>query len=129
MVRVNDIKVSNHFKLYEFECKDGSHQVVLHPELPEKLENLRALVSQVLSKETPLIINSGYRNESHNKAEGGAKNSQHLYGTAVDLRLPKGLTIDEFADLGEAVGFDGIGKYNGRVHFDVRGYKARWDTR
>lgn len=129
MKRKNDIQISDHFWLYEFECKDGSHQVVVQPELVEKLEILRAKVSERLGKDTPLIINSGYRNEKHNEAVGGAPSSQHLYGTASDVQLPIGLTVDEFAELGEQSGFHGIGLYYARVHFDVRGYKARWDTR
>jgi len=37
-------------------------------------------------KETPIIINSGYRSPQVNKAVGGASNSNHLTGCAVDIR-------------------------------------------
>ena len=37
-------------------------------------------------KETPIIINSGYRSPQVNKAVGGAANSNHLTGCAVDIR-------------------------------------------
>lgn len=36
----------------------------------------------------PIIINSGYRSPELNKAVGGAKNSQHLAGEAVDFICP-----------------------------------------
>jgi zinc D-Ala-D-Ala carboxypeptidase len=34
-----------------------------------------------------IIINSGYRSPKVNKAVGGAKNSDHLYGYAADISL------------------------------------------
>ena len=37
-------------------------------------------------KETPIIINSGYRSSQVNKAVGGAPNSNHLTGCAADIR-------------------------------------------
>ena len=38
-------------------------------------------------KETPIIINSGYRSPQVNKAVGGATNSNHLTGCAVDIHV------------------------------------------
>ena len=35
----------------------------------------------------PIIINSGYRSEAVNKAVGGASNSNHLTGCAVDIHV------------------------------------------
>ena len=37
-------------------------------------------------KETPIVINSGYRSPAVNKAVGGAQNSNHLTGCAADIR-------------------------------------------
>ena len=36
--------------------------------------------------EEPIVINSGYRSPAVNKAVGGASNSNHLTGCAVDIR-------------------------------------------
>ncbi len=33
----------------------------------------------------PITVNSGFRTVAHNKAVGGAKNSHHLKGEAVDI--------------------------------------------
>ena len=37
--------------------------------------------------EEPIVINSGYRSPQVNKAVGGAANSNHLTGCAVDIRV------------------------------------------
>jgi uncharacterized protein YcbK (DUF882 family) len=119
---INNFQISEHFKLSEFECREG-REVKLHKGLIIKLEKLRKRIGQ------PLIINSGYRTPEYNKKIGGAEKSQHMKGTAADIRKVDGLTIDEMASLAEAVGFDGIGKYDNFIHVDVRGYRARWDNR
>ena len=40
-----------------------------------------------VSKEEPIVINSGYRSEEVNKTIGGVPNSNHLTGCAVDIRV------------------------------------------
>lgn len=77
----------------------------------------------------PLIINSGYRCPKHNKEVGGATHSQHVLGTAADVKVPPGLTVPQLAQIAAEVGFDGIGRYirQGFIHVDVRGSKARWN--
>ncbi|WP_018249710.1 YcbK family protein [Orenia marismortui] len=121
---INDIQISKNFKLSEFECKDGSHQVVIDSELVEKLQKLRDNVGQ------PLVINSAYRNADYNQKVGGSPNSQHLFGKAVDISLNNlPYDADDMEAIAEGLGFDGIGKYDTFIHLDVRGYKARWDER
>lgn len=126
---INDFQITEHFNLREFQCHDETQAVKLDPELPKKLEILRGLVSDYLNKDTPLKINSGYRTPAYNKRIGGAEKSQHMEGTAADVRLPSGIDADLMANFAKKAGFDGIGKYNNFVHCDVRGYKARWDNR
>ncbi len=50
------------------------------------LEDLRYSYNQLYGGEEPIIINSGYRSEAVNKAVGGAKESNHLSGCAVDIK-------------------------------------------
>ena len=116
--------LSAHFSRKEFACHCGCGFDQVKQELIAKLEKLRELCGG-----KPLRINSGCRCAKRNKIVGGAKNSQHLYGTAADVAQVPGISIDEMARLAEQAGFDGIGKYNNRIHVDVRGYKARWDMR
>lgn len=54
-------------------------------------QNLIALIENILDPlrkayGKPIIVTSGYRSNILNKAIGGAKNSQHQYGFAADIR-------------------------------------------
>ena len=79
-----------------------------------------------------LIITSGNRCPQHNRTIGGADNSQHLYGKAMDFiikvngnRIPTN-ELASYLD-GKYPHQYGIGKYAaGRVHLDVRPNRARW---
>ncbi len=113
---INNIRVAPNFLLREFACKDGSHQVVLHRELLERLQALRDMLSR------PVIINSGYRNREHNQAVGGSPDSYHLRGMAADIRVP-GMSPAALATAARQVGFRGIIIYSTFVHLDLgRGY-------
>ena len=120
---MNDVYISENFKLSEFESPD-TKEVKIDEKLIDKLEKYRTKVGNI-----PIRINSGYRTPEHNKAVGGASKSLHMTGKACDIHKLKDYSIDEMAYLAEQIGFDGIGKYNWGIHVDVRGYKARWDDR
>ena len=87
-------------------------------QLAEALENLRSRCG-----DSPLRILSGYRTPKHNRAVGGAVQSQHLLGRAADI--PYGYATYEEAAMS---GFTGIGTRGPwAVHVDVRlGPTARW---
>ena len=110
---INNIRVAPNFLLREFACKDGSHQVVLHRELLERLQALRDMLGR------PVIINSGYRNPAHNAAVGGSPNSYHLRGMAADIRV-SGMSPAQLAATARRAGFRGIITYATFVHVDVR---------
>lgn len=86
--------------------------------LAQHLELLRRIAGN-----KPLRIVSGYRSPSHNRAVGGAADSQHLYARAADI--PAG-----YCSVQEAIwaGFTGIGsRGQWAVHVDVRpGPLTRW---
>ena len=81
--------LSQHFSLGELtktkhQTADGnipSHAVIENMKrLCPWLEELRRRYNE------PIIINSGYRSPAVNKLAGGAANSNHLTGCAVDIR-------------------------------------------
>ena len=73
---INDIHISEHFKLSEFQSGD-TQEVKIDPKLIEKLGKLRKRVGQ------RLVINSGYRTRSV------TKRLEELMGSYIRLaKLP-----------------------------------------
>lgn len=120
---LNDMMLSKNFKLSEFECHDGSHEVLLSHTLVLRLQSLRDLVGR------PVHIVSAYRNFEHNKEVGGSPNSRHLRGEAADIKVAN-IAPQQLAKFAQEAGFTGIGIYmhNGDsfVHVDVRPTKSYW---
>ncbi len=69
-------------------------------------------------------IRSGYRSPEENERVGGAKNSQHIYGKAVDLWVPHSYRSDFYAAAKKAK-FSAFGWNNTSVHID-QGPKRWW---
>ena len=116
-----DKKVSEHFLIREFRCKDGSDPIFIAEMLPRVLEEIRAHFGK------PVIINSGYRTPPYNQSKGGAEHSQHMYGTAADIRID-GIHPADVADYARQImaNFGGVGRYDSFTHVDVRKKKANW---
>jgi uncharacterized protein YcbK (DUF882 family) len=70
---------------------------------------------------------SAYRSYASNLEVGGALDSQHRRGRALDLRLPAAL-LEPVAERLQSLRFGGVGRYptHGFVHFDTRGTPANW---
>ena len=75
-------KLSEHFKVREFYCRDGSDPVFIDTALVKVLEKIRTHFGK------PVTITSGFRTASWNaKQKNAAKFSQHLYGKAADIQV------------------------------------------
>lgn len=81
-----------------------------------RLEALRAK-----GGDKPIGINSAYRSVAYNDCIGGARLSQHMYGTAADNRMAETHNQVE-RDLAKGSQFHGIGCYSAMSHnhFDIR---------
>ncbi|KDR95891.1 Peptidase M15 [Peptoclostridium litorale DSM 5388] len=110
---MKNIHISDHFTIAEFTCNDGSGEVIYSRHLIELLEKIRVKVGK------PIIINSGYRNPGYNRKVGGSPKSQHMLGTAADIRI-KGLSSKAVADIAIECGARGVGVYDTFTHVDVR---------
>ena len=117
--KTNNIKISRHFNLQEFQCP-CCKRVILHSELLLKIIKLRLLIKE------PIYINSGYRCISENSKVGGVPKSFHLFGMAADISV-RTISISEFFYFAEKAKFGGIGIYPTFLHVDVRQVKARWE--
>ena len=114
-------KLSTNFKVKEFACLDGTDTIFVSDELVKVLQKVRDNFGK------PVVINSAYRTESHNKKVGGSANSQHKYGMAADIRI-NGVSPKTIATYINKLMPDrgGIGVYTSFVHIDVRAKKSRW---
>jgi len=126
MGEINNFQLSENFNLQEFECTgEGHNHAKVDRELVEKLQELRGRLGR------PILINSAFRCEERNAEVGGADESQHLTGRAVDISLHnQDISHGELKSLARGIGFKGIGLYDSFVHLDTReGSGALWDNR
>ena len=109
--------LSAHFSRSEFRCRHCAGLVGPDPQLVVVLEGIRAVTGH------PLVVISGYRCPTHNRAVGGASGSQHVRGRAADIGQGR-VTLAGARSLGAV----GVGIQNGwAVHVDVRtGGPAVW---
>jgi uncharacterized protein YcbK (DUF882 family) len=115
--------IGPHFKYDEFRCKCCGKLPPqgIDPNLILKLEILRMLLG-----DKQIIIRSGYRCPTHNKAVNGAPKSQHMYGKAADIAV-MGVVPSAVAAAAEPVFLNGgLGRYKDFTHVDSRKEKARW---
>ncbi len=116
---------AKYFDRSEFACKCGTYcdgfPAEPSPALLKILDQIREHFG------SPCHVNSGVRCKTHNANVGGASNSQHLYGTAADIRVD-GVTPEALYDYACTLLPDsgGIGLYTWGIHVDVRETKARW---
>lgn len=117
------VQLTVNFKVREFACQDGSDTIFISTELAQVLQKIRSRFGK------PVTINSAYRTEVHNRAEGGSPTSQHKYGLAADI-VVQGVAPMDVARYAETVlgSKGGIGLYKWGVHVDVRAKRSRWDS-
>ena len=129
LLKNGNLKLSEHFKVREFYCRDGSDPIFVDAELVEILEKIRTHFNK------PVTITSAFRTAAHNATVAkAAKYSQHLYGKAADIQVT-GISVEQvyaYVDKllegrgGVGIYPPGLGRANGWVHVDVRKEKSRW---
>lgn len=119
MSKVNQIRIATNFVLAEFMCP-CCYKVMLDPILLKKLVALRQKIDR------PIYINSGYRCKQYNDQVEGHKNSYHLFGMAVDIRV-KDINISDLKIHAKLIGFKGIGVYSDFLHLDIRQNIFDWE--
>ena len=117
--------LSPHFQVKEFASTSGSKiysdNVLISGELVNMLEKLFNKL-----KCTSIVINSGYRTATHDKAVGGSGSGQHVLGKAADIvcRNKDGIINSKIVCCVAAdLGFGGVANISANyqaVHVDVR---------
>lgn len=82
-------------------------------------------VQNAFGRSIPIV--SGFRGAARNAEAGGAEDSQHLEGNAIDLDVSD-MSKDERLELirvASSMGITGIGVYNNSLHLDV-GQRRAW---
>jgi len=125
------MKLTENFNKAEFDCRDKS-------EMPDSVFKRILRLSNALQEVRwyiglPIKITSAYRSLKYNNSIGSKDTSQHVKGNAADIQV-KGMSPFEVYNIIEILIEDGIvpegglGLYDTFVHYDVRGYKARWNN-
>lgn len=107
LLKNGNLKLSEHFKVREFYCRDGSDPIFVDTELVEILEKIRTHFNK------PVTITSAFRTASWNaKQKNAAKYSQHLYGKAADIRV-QGISVEQVYAYADKLlaGRGGVGIY------------------
>jgi zinc D-Ala-D-Ala carboxypeptidase len=125
--------LSPYFKEHEFFCKcpdfkENSH--ILDHELIVAAHVIREYV------DSPVLINSSYRTKKCNEAQGGAENSYHLKGMALDISCPlnQAKINDSVSNRGylyvvlRRCGINGFGISKSFLHIDTRPSGTLVDT-
>ena len=105
-----------YFTEEEMACK-GTGECEMEPEFMDKLITIREQLDK------PMVITSGYRHKAHNSIIGGARNSPHLFGRAVDVKIAGGDAL-QLIQVALHYGMTGIGvkqrgTYDARfIHLD-----------
>ena len=102
-----------HFKKSEFQCKCGCGLNNISFELVKKLDIARETAN------IPFHINSACRCETHNKKVGGSKNSSHLKGLAVDIRVRNSNERFIIKKSLYDIGVERFGDANSFLHCDI----------
>lgn len=105
-------KLTRNFTTAEMTCRCGCRSVDMSPSFLAMLQKMRDIYGQSMT------VNSGYRCEAHNKAEGGRPASAHLSGYAADIAVSGARQRSELLDAARRAGFNRIGIARSFVHVD-----------
>lgn len=145
-------RLVGYFRVEDFLAKDkyykkcmsstsNSYYVLLDERLLGKVLDLQDELERLGYRRWGFDITNGHRHPMYNKWVGGASKSRHILGEAVDIRVndidgnsrydkkDKDIIL-EILENKVIRNSGGIGRYPGTraVHFDVRGFRARWDS-
>ena len=100
--------------------------------MDQNVIDLLSNIQNIVGNNRTLHVLCGYRSPATNakmrqRSRGVAKNSQHMYGKAVDFYVP-GIKLPELKKIAASFKAGGVGYYpsSGFIHVDVRNQPAYW---
>ena len=125
------LRLSAHFVLSEFHCKDAQRTPVPAVAIPALLRLVRDVLEPMRGKFGTCTVHSGFRTDAKNAEVEGADQSQHLYhrtpaDVAADITFASGSPSDWAAEGERLLPQGGVGRYKTFVHVDNRQGQARW---
>ncbi len=130
--------LTRNFSRSEFDCHSGEQYPSDRQErlflLAFSLQRIRDHICEVTCVERPVTVISAYRDLEYNRKIGSNDTSRHVYGNAADIRV-EGMTPSEVYEIvedmigGGLIPQGGLGLYrkSNFVHYDTRGFEARWE--
>jgi len=125
-------KVSTYFTVGEV-CRYDTRRIPRSASIKNAIVSFAAELDKVRAAwGSGIAINSWYRPPDVNREVGGVSNSQHIQGSAADIRPTNGNTngLQSWLDGGlwsnRALGY---GASRGFVHIDMRSGRIRWNYR
>jgi hypothetical protein len=123
-----NFKWSESYSGVTFKGKVYSRVIEPYPEYHKNIKSVAENIQTIRNYyNKPLTVTSWFRTPEHNTLQGGSSQSQHLTGSAIDVRLLKGISHNDMEEL--ALGFTkfkGFGYGRTFMHFDIRKTYARW---
>jgi uncharacterized protein YcbK (DUF882 family) len=121
--------ISVHLRIDELACHDEARTPYPADWLLTRGKDLARAFEAIRARwNAPITITSAYRTALWNAHVGGALESQHVAGRALDLLPPEGVSVVDFwtgiLDIAAAAGLHGVGyaapSKGGFVHVDIR---------
>jgi len=139
--RIEDLLAKDKYYRQSLKNKSRKYHWLMDKKLLYKLLELQNELEKQGYNKWGFGITNGHRHPRYNERIGGSKLSRHIMGEAIDIRVndidKNGKYTKKDKDIVLKILEDkvikdkgGIGRYPGTraIHFDVRGYKARWDS-
>jgi Peptidase M15 len=112
------------------EATHGGTRQVENADVVDGILRIAKALEEVRTKlgDRPMHINSWYRDPATNRAVGGASQSRHMWGDAVDFVVDGIHPYDVYDKLDGWWGDrGGLASATVFTHLDARGYAARWN--